>query len=243
MQSPQTDRRNGETLIPPLTPADGDYSTRETPNRSSGFAIGKGVFRHTTLEHLRVPGISSVTEKHTRFLREAIETVTFTLLILFMIHFAVQSFRTDGQSMEPNFHNNEFVLVNKVIYFFQQPQRGDVIVFHYPFDIHKDFIKRIIGLPGDTIHTTSSSVSINNQAITEPYIRIPVNLEDNTWKLGPGQFFVMGDNRDNSLDSRTWGPLDKSYIIGKVVITYWPITDLGFINTYPAVYAAIHHGH
>ena len=195
------------------------------------------------MEHSKEPGIPVVSEKHTRFLREAIETVTFTLLILFMIHFAVQSFRTDGQSMEPNFHTGEYVLVNKVMYLFQQPQRGDVIVFQYPFDIHKDFIKRIIGLPGDIIQTTSTSVSINGQTITEPYVHIPVNFENNTWKLGTKQFFVMGDNRDNSLDSRSWGPLDRSYIIGKVVVAYWPITNIGFIDTYPAVYASVHPGH
>jgi signal peptidase I len=181
----------------------------------------------------------ALSEKHTRFLREIIEIVTFTLLVLFIIRFAVQSFRTDGQSMEPNFHSNEYVLVNKVTYLLQQPQRGDVVVFHYPFDIHKDFIKRLIGLPGDTIHVTNATVTINGQAIREPYIRVPFNFENKTWKLGANQFFVMGDNRDNSLDSRTWGPLDRSYIIGKVVAAYWPMNYLGFIDTYSAVYAAV----
>ena len=180
-----------------------------------------------------------MSEKHTRFLREIIEIVTLTLLILFIIRFAIQSFRTDGQSMEPNFHSNEYVLVNKVTYLLQQPQRGDVVVFHYPFDIHQDFIKRLIGLPGDTIHITGTTVTINGQTIREPYIRVPFNLENKTWKLGANQFFVMGDNRDNSLDSRTWGPLDRSYIIGKVFAAYWPINDLGFIKNYSAVYAAV----
>jgi signal peptidase I len=180
-----------------------------------------------------------VSEKHTRFIREIVETITYTLLILFIIRFAVQSFRTSGQSMEPDFHNNEYVLVNKMAYLFQQPQRGDVVIFHYPFDIHKDFIKRLVGLPGDTIHVTSSNVIINGQTIREPYIRVPFNFEGNTWKLGPDQFFVMGDNRDNSLDSRIWGPLARSYIIGKVVVAYWPMNYLGLINTYPSVYAEV----
>src|SRR5438067_5238174 len=152
-------------------------------------------------------GVIAVSEKQTRRIREIIETITLTLLILFIIRLAIQSFRTDGQSMEPNFHTNEYVLVNKVVYFLSQPQRGDVIVFHYPLDIHKDFIKRIIGLPGDIIHTTNTSVSINNQSIQEPYIRVAFNFDNTAWKLGPNQFFVMGDNRDSSLDSRTWGPL------------------------------------
>ena len=178
-------------------------------------------------------------EKCTLLIREIIEIITFTLLILFIIRFTVQSFRTDGQSMEPIFHTNEYVLVNKMAYLWQQPQRGDVIVFHYPLDIHRDFIKRLIGLPGDIIHVTSTSVSINGQTIQEPYIRIPYNFESNSWKLGPAQFFVMGDNRENSLNSRSWGPLDRSYIIGKVIVAYWPFNDVGLINTYPSVYAAI----
>src|SRR5438067_5407781 len=124
-------------------------------------------------------GVIAVSEKQTRRIREIIETITLTLLILFIIRFAIQSFRTDGQSMEPNFHTDEYVLVNKVMYLFQQPQRGDVIVFQYPFDIHKDFIKRIIGLPGDIIQTTSTSVSINGQTITELYVHVPVNFENN----------------------------------------------------------------
>ena len=180
-----------------------------------------------------------MSEKRVRLLREIIETVAITLLILFIIRFAVQSFRTDGQSMEPNFHTDEYVLVNKMAYLFQQPQRGDVLVFHYPFDIHKDFIKRLIGLPGDTISVTTSSVTVNGDTIKEPYIRVPFNFDNKTWKLGFNQFFVMGDNRDNSLDSRIWGPLDRSYIVGKVVVAYWPMNYLGLINTYPAVFAAV----
>lgn len=180
-----------------------------------------------------------VSEKQTQRIRELIEIITITLLILFIIRFAVQSFRTEGQSMEPNFHTGEYVLVNKVIYLFSPPRRGDVVIFHYPFDIHKEFIKRIIGLPGDIIHTSDASVSVNNQTIREPYIRVAFNFDNITWKLGPNQFFVMGDNRDSSLDSRTWGPLDRSYIIGKVVAAYWPLNDMGPINTYSNVYTSI----
>src|SRR5439155_14783830 len=118
-----------------------------------------------------------------------------------------------------------------------------VIVFQYPLDTQKDFIKRVIGVPGDTITTTSSNVIVDGQTIQEPYISSHFNFDSNTWKLAPGQFFVMGDNRDNSLDSRSWGPLDRSYIIGKVAVAYWPLTDLGLINTYPAVYAALRPDH
>jgi signal peptidase I len=180
-----------------------------------------------------------VSEKRTRLIREVVETIALTLLVFIVIRFAVQSFRVDGPSMEPGLHTDEFVMVNKVAYLFSAPQRGDVIVFHYPLDTSKDFIKRIIGVPGDTIRTTSSEVIVDGQVIHEPYISQPFNFVSQTWKLGPNQFFVMGDNRDNSLDSRTWGPLDRSYIVGKAIAVYWPVSNLEWINTYTPVFAAI----
>ncbi len=181
-----------------------------------------------------------MSEKRTHVIRDIIETIALTLLVFLVIRLAVESFRVDGQSMEPNFHNNEYVLVDKAAYLFQPPQRGDVIIFHYPLDVHKDFIKRIIGLPGDTVQTTSTSVIVDGHFTSEPYIGVPFNFDSNMWKLGPNQFFVMGDNRDNSLDSRIWGPLERSYIVGKAVAVYWPINALELINTYPSVFAAIH---
>ena len=183
---------------------------------------------------------AKVSEKSTRLIRELIETIALTLIIFLVIRFAAQSFRIDGASMKPGLHTDEFVMVDKVSYLFQSPQRGDVIVFHYPLDTSKDFIKRVIGLPGDTIHITSTSVIVDGQTLHEPYISTPFNFENNTWKLGPDQFFVMGDNRDNSLDSRSWGPLDRRYIIGKAVAVYWPVIDWELISTYSSAFAAIH---
>ena len=181
-----------------------------------------------------------MSEKHTRLIRELIETIAFTLLIFLVIRFAAQSFRVDGESMEPGFHTDEYVLVDKVTYLFHAPERGDIIVFHYPLDTTRDFIKRVIGVPGDVVSTTSSSVIVDGQTLHEPYISVPFNFASDKWKPGPNQFFVMGDNRNNSLDSRSWGLLDKSYIVGKVVAVYWPVTNWEFINTFPSVFAAIH---
>jgi signal peptidase I len=181
-----------------------------------------------------------VTEKRTHIIREIIETIAVTLLIFLVIRLAVESFRVDGESMEPGLHNDEYVLVDKASYLFQSPQRGDVIVFHYPLDTRKDFIKRIIGVPGDTVQTTSTGVIVDGRTISEPYISQPFNFDSNTWKLGLDQFFVMDDNRDNSLDSRVWGPLERSYIVGKAVAVYWPINEWELINTYSSVFAVIH---
>jgi signal peptidase I len=86
-------------------------------------------------------------------------------------------------------------------------------------------------------------VSVDGVVLNEPFISIPSNIANETWKLAPNQFFVMGDNRDNSLDSRFWGPLDKGYIVGKVVLSYWPLNEVSLINTFPAVFAAIHPKH
>jgi signal peptidase I len=183
---------------------------------------------------------ATLPEKRTRLIREIVETVALTLLIFLVIRFAAQSFRVEGQSMEPGLHSDEFVLVDKAAYLFQSPQRGDVIVFHYPIDPSKDFIKRIIGLPGDTIQTTSSRVIVDGQVLQEPYVNQAFNSDNETCKLGPDQFFVMGDNRGNSLDSRTWGPLDKSYIVGKAIMIYWPLNNWELVNTFPAVFAGIH---
>lgn len=186
--------------------------------------------------NLDTRGLLELSEKRTRLIRELIETIAFTLLLFLLIRFAAQSFRVDGMSMEPGLHTNEYVLVNKVAYLFHEPQRGDVIVFHYPLDPTKDFIKRIIGIPGDTIQTTSDAVIVNGQTLHEPYISTPFNNNSNTLKLGPGEFFVMGDNRDNSFDSRDWGPLNRSYIIGKAVAVYWPLSNWEWINTFSPVF-------
>jgi signal peptidase I len=183
-----------------------------------------------------------VSEKYARVIRELIETIAFTLLIFLVIRFAAQSFRVDGESMEPGLHTDEYVLVDKVTYLFHAPERGDVVVFHYPLDTQRDFIKRIIGVPGDIVSTTSSSVIVDGQSLHEPYISLAHNFGVSKWKLGPNQFFVMGDNRDNSLDSRSWGPLDRSYFVGKVMVVYWPINNWELINTFPSVFAAIHPG-
>lgn len=181
-----------------------------------------------------------MSEKYTRLIRELVEAIAFTLLLFLIIRFAAQSFRVDGESMEPGLHTDEFVLVDKVTYIFHAPQRGDVIVFHYPLDTRRDFIKRIIGVPGDIVSTTSNSVIVDGQSLHEPYISLPHNFAIDKWKLGPNQFFVMGDNRDNSLDSRSWGPLDRTYIIGKAIVVYWPLNNWELINTFPSVFAAIH---
>ena len=112
-----------------------------------------------------------------RLIRELIETIAFTLLVFLLIRFAAQSFRVDGESMQPGLQTDEFVIVDKVTYLFHAPERGDIIIFHYPLDTSRDFIKRVIGVPGDRVSTTSTGVIVDGQTLHEPYIRVPFNFE------------------------------------------------------------------
>lgn len=165
-------------------------------------------------------------------LRELVETLLLTLVIFLLIRFGVQNFRIEGYSMEPNFHDGEFLLVNKVVYMLHPPERGDVIVLMYPPVPSRDFIKRVIGLPGDRIEIVNGKVYVNGELLDEPY---PLN--EGSYSYGPvtvgeGEYFVLGDNRNNSSDSHSWGMLPGRNIVGKAWIFYWPPQFIGLVPTY-----------
>ena len=177
--------------------------------------------------------------KRSHLAREIVETIALTLIIFLVIRFAIQSYRVEGVSMQPGLHDNEYVLVNKIAYLFHAPERGDVIVFHFPLDTSKDFIKRVIGLPGDTITVDSTSVRVDGVLLNEPYISERANPQGQRWTVPLNSYFVMGDNRPASDDSRDWGYVPRDDIVGKAVIVYWPLGNWELINTYPTVYAQI----
>ncbi len=165
-------------------------------------------------------------------LRELVETLLLTLIIFLLIRFAVQNFRIEGFSMEPNFHDGEFLLVNKLVYMLHPPERGDVIVLKYPPVPSRDFIKRVIGLPGDRIEIINGKVYINGDALDEPY---PLNEGSYNYgpvTVGPDEYFVLGDNRNNSSDSHSWGMLPVKDVVGKAWIAYWPPSLIGLVPTY-----------
>jgi signal peptidase I len=164
-------------------------------------------------------------------LREIIETVLLTVIIYIAVNFATGRFRIEGSSMEPSMHPNQYVLVDKLTYMLGDPKRGDVVVFNYPLATERDFIKRVIGLPGETVVVTDGRVLVNGTALDEPYISAPPNYE-NTWELGPDEFFVLGDNRNSSSDSHSWGPLGRQYLIGRAIFVYWPPTLWGLVPHY-----------
>ena len=177
--------------------------------------------------------------KRSHLAREIVETIALTLIIFLVIRFAIQSYRVEGVSMQPGLHDNEYVLVNKIAYLFHAPERGDVIVFHFPLDTSKDFIKRVIGLPGDTITVDSTSVRVDGVLLNEPYISERANPQGQRWTVPLNSYFVMGDNRPASDDSRDWGYVPRDDVVGKAVIVYWPLGNWELINTYPTVYAQI----
>ena len=182
--------------------------------------------------------------KRSHLAREIVETIALTLIIFLVIRFAIQSYRVEGVSMQPGLQSDQYVLVNKMAYLFHAPERGDVIVFHFPLDTSKDFIKRVIGLPGDTISYTSTTVQVNGVVLNEPYISEKANpLGKNPFVVPPNEYFVMGDNRPASDDSRDWGYVPKDYIVGKAVMVYWPLNKWQLISTYPTVFDQIKSNH
>ncbi len=166
---------------------------------------------------------------------EFIKTVGFILVAAFLIrHFLIQPFVVDGASMEPNFHNQEYILVDKVTYRLREPQRGDVVVFHPPGRTDS-FIKRVIGLPGERIDIQGHQVSINGVALNEKYLPTFSSLsseEESSFSriLQKDEYFVMGDNRDQSKDSRELGPIGKERIIGRSWLILYPIQNVSVVQ-------------
>ena len=200
--------------------------------------------------------------------RELFETALFVLLVFLIVRGVVQNFKIEGQSMEPNLHTSQFILVNKIGYFhfdtnapmrllpgnanlppnivypFHMPQRGDIVVFEYPRDYHKDYIKRVIGLPGDRIQVKDGRVYVNDTPLYEPYLTEQTDCRPGDAcangaivTVPPGSLFVLGDNRLNSSDSREWDALPLDRVIGKAWVSYWPVNQWSVIQhaTYPEV--------
>jgi len=168
------------------------------------------------------------------FAFEILQVAVIALAIVVPIrYFIFQPFIVKGESMEPNFQNGDYLIVDEISYRFRDPQRGEVIVFHYPNDPSQRFIKRIIGLPNETIEINNNKIIItkpdNTQATLDEtsYLFISQSLGANEIiKLPPNQYFVMGDNREHSFDSRKWGVLEIDKVIGRVILRAWPITSL-----------------
>lgn len=165
-----------------------------------------------------------------RILIETIETILLALILFFAINFVTARIRVDGSSMEPNFHDGDYVVVNRLAFQWGDIQRGDVVVFPYPQNPEEDYIKRVIALPGDRISILGGVVYVNRTAINEPYIISPAANDLAERVVPEGYVYVLGDNRNASSDSRSWGPLKIEDIIGKAVFRYFPFDSIGIID-------------
>ena len=163
------------------------------------------------------------------FVWEILKIVIIALVIVIPIrYFLFQPFIVKGQSMEPNFEDSNYLIVDELSYRFRDPQRGEVVVFRYPRNVSQRFIKRIIGLPGEKIEIEAGVVMVNGKILDESeYFPSGVQTLGNIQiSLDENEYFVLGDNRISSFDSRQWGTLPRKNIIGRVYFRAWPITDL-----------------
>jgi len=164
-----------------------------------------------------------------RFLADILETILLSVILFLGINAITARVRVDGQSMVPTFDSGEFIIVSKLSYKFGEPERGDVVVFHLPRDPDQDYIKRAIGLPGDEVVIQDGSVFVNDRELDEPYINASPTYSGE-WRVPGDALFVLGDNRNNSSDSHSWGVVPMEYIIGKAVFVYWPISAIGVVE-------------
>ncbi len=164
-----------------------------------------------------------------RFIIDVVETLVLSIVLFAAINAVSARIRVDGASMEPTLQSGEFVIVNKLAYWFGEPTIGDVIVFHFPRDPDQEYIKRIIGLPGDQVEIKDGEVFVNGQILDEDYIAASP-VYDVVSDVPEDSLFVLGDNRNNSSDSHNWGSVPLDYIIGKATFVYWPPTEWGVVE-------------
>ncbi len=179
------------------------------------------------------------------FVWEIVKVSVISLAIIIPVrYYLIQPFYVKGASMEPNFHDNEYLIIDELSYRFNEPVRGQVIVFRYPKNPQEYFIKRLIALPGEEVQIKDGEIIIYNDkhpdGLTLPETYLDKNLvtyNDSEVRVavGPDEYFVMGDNRGSSRDSRSFGPVNKNFITGKVLFRGWPLSNISFFgkDTWP----------
>lgn len=170
------------------------------------------------------------------FFRELVSMVFFGVGVFTLLQLASPQSIVQGRSMQPTFEDGQRLLISRLNYMVADPQYGDIIVFNSPDPLTDDeppLIKRVIGMPNDTIEIVDTLVYRNGEPLDEPYINEPCTnwkCPDEAWELGPTEYFMMGDNRNHSNDSRSFGPVDRNLIIGEAIFRFWPLDDLGSIH-------------
>jgi len=184
-------------------------------------------------------GVSPVSliKKALGFVGELLHVVIISLAIILPIrYFLIQPFYVKGASMEPNFYDHEYLIIDEISYRLNEPQRGDIVVFRYPNDPRQFFIKRVIGLPGERLVVSGGQVTIYNQENPDGtlldesgYLGTAFTPGDEDVELSAGEYFLMGDNRTASMDSRSFGPVPEGFVIGRVWFRGWPPEKMGFL--------------
>jgi signal peptidase I len=170
------------------------------------------------------------------FLTETLQTIILAVVLYFLIDSVIARVRVENISMLPTLQPGEFLLVNKMAYKLGQLHTGDIVIFHFPQDPSQDYIKRVIGVPGDTVTVQGGKVYINNHALTEPYISAAPQYTG-SWTVPSDQLFVLGDNRNQSSDSHSWGFVPQANLVGRALVIYWPLDDFKILSE-PAVVSA-----
>lgn len=176
-------------------------------------------------------------QKISEFIWEMIRVAVISLAIIIPIrYFLIQPFYVKGASMEPNFYDHEYLIIDEISYRFNQPQRGDIVVFKYPKDPKQFFIKRVIGLPNERIKIENNKIHIDGTILNEAYLDSDIETVlalrgYGDVILGPNEYFLLGDNRSQSLDSRSFGPVKREYIIGRTWLRGWPFNRVTFFST------------
>ena len=163
-------------------------------------------------------------------LREIIETFLLTFFIFWLVNGLIGRYKIDGSSMNPTLFNGQYLIIDNISYLLEDPQRGDVIVFKHPQN-DLNLIKRVVGLPGDHVEIRDRTVLVNGVPLDEPYIQAPPAYSG-SWDVPANEYFVLGDNRNNSSDSHSWSFLPEENILGKAEIIYWPPSDWQFVPHY-----------
>ena len=190
-----------------------------------------------------------------RIARELLEAVILALIVFLLLQTTVRNFKVDGSSMRPTLEGGQYLLVNRLVYFqidtqrlsklvpfwnvdepnehfaIHAPKRGEIIVFKFPRDPRKDFVKRVVGLPGESVEIQRGVVYIDGVPLEEPYLSQRDTSSKAAYVLKEGEYYVLGDNRRSSNDSRAWGPVPQENLLGKVWFVYWPFSELELLSS------------
>jgi signal peptidase I len=176
-----------------------------------------------------IPPQRTTTQIIIQILWEIVQTLLLAALLYFVIDSFIGRVKVQSISMQPTLHADELIIVNKLAYRLGKPERGDIITFHHPLNPQEDLIKRVIGLPGDTITIQNRKVTVNGIPLKEDYIAEPPTYSGE-WLVPEGKLFVLGDNRNQSSDSHRWGFVSMENVIGRALIVYWPLSDLRILS-------------